>query len=658
MLPSFLENLDPKIYFSENYVVLDFETDTSHGDYGSAVHADNGLLLACWKCGPGHEAGGKSKCAWGGEFDMAELVSDIEKADFLVAHQAKYELQWLKRCGLDLSKVCVFDTKIGEYVILGNLAAGDERMPPISTSLDQCCRRRGWPVKDPLVDDLITSGINPVRIPRPMLQARCRQDVASTERLYLSQLERMNRTGLLPVQYARCLLTPVLASIEFVGMCLDSARVDETYAQYEADFIRLEHDLGELTGGINWRSPKQVAHLLYDVLNFKELRKSDGTPRRNKANAHFPEGQPLTDKNTIEALEAKTEEQKKFKTLRGELGRIGAALSKNLEFFKGVCAEQGGVFKAVFNQTNTATHRLSSSGIPTLFALFDKPKTVQFQNLPRVFKRLFKARKPGWLMAEGDGSQLEFRAACDLGRCEASKKLIISGGDVHSLSTRVQFSLTEEEAAKIKDENPGKYGKMRTASKSWTFQPLYGGEGKTKLQRKYAKAFREAYPGIARAQEEWAKQVALKKYLRTPWGLIYYWPYAKLVRRGKQSVLNCKNAVYNYPVQGYATAEIIPIAVAFFWHRVIEAGLEDHIVLVNTIHDSIVCELDPDFVEEFKAIVKKAFTTDVYRFLELVYGIRFDFVPLGVGINVGEHWTEGEEESFNIYYDGTEERVK
>jgi hypothetical protein len=57
MIPEFLTNLDPEIYLSDNYVVLDWETDTSHGDYGNAVHKDNNLLLGSYKCGPGHPNG-------------------------------------------------------------------------------------------------------------------------------------------------------------------------------------------------------------------------------------------------------------------------------------------------------------------------------------------------------------------------------------------------------------------------------------------------------------------------------------------------------------------------------------------------------------------------------------------------------------------------
>ena len=654
MLPSFLENLAPEVYYSNNYVVLDFETDTSHGDYGSAVHEDNGLVLACWRVVT--PLGKWDRKIWGSEFQMAELIADIEAADFVVAHNAKYELMWLKRSGLDLSKVIVFCTKLGEYVLLGNLGANSDEglWKKRSTSLDMCCRRRGWEIKDPVVDTMIHNGVNPVSLPRPWLQQRCMQDVDTAERLFLDQRKRLQYTNRLGVLYTRCLLTPVLSSVEFEGMCLDNKRVNEEYDSYTKQQHDMQLEMDELTHGINWRSPNQVAHFLYEELKFQEERNRDGTPKRNKANKEFPDGAPKTDQDTLAKLKAKTPEQKRFLSLRKSLGKVSSALSKNLEFFRGVCLEMGGVFKATFNQTVTATHRLSSSGIPTYFKFLDKIKTVQFQNLPRVFKRLFRAKRKGWLIGEADGSQLEFRVASHLGRCEASRELIVTGGDVHALSTKIQYDLDDEGLQELKETNEKSYKLKRTNSKSWTFQPLYGGEGSSKKQKKYAEAFRAAYPGIASAQEQWAQHVGVHRTLTTEWGMRYYWPRAKFRRDG---TLNCKTSVYNYPVQAFATAEIIPIAVVFFWHRVQAEGLGDKIVLVNTIHDSIVAELHPDHVDDFRRIAKLAFTHDVYRYLELVYNVRFDFVPLGVGITVGEHWTEGQEEAYNIYYDGTEERV-
>lgn len=663
-LPKFLADLDPNIYLSNNYVVLDFETNTAHGDYGNPVHPDNELLLACWKLGVSHPdySGSVTNSSWGGEFDQSALVRAIERADFIVAHQAKYELGWLRRCGIDLRKVFPFDTLLAEYVLLGNLAAGDEMMKGRSTSLDNVCRRRGLPVKDPVVDIMIKSDINPVYIPEVWLEGRCKQDVETTELAFLSQREQLSKTGRLPVLYTRCLLTPLLAAIEPEGMALDPVEVDKTYQRLTAELAELNQVIHKMTDGINWRSPDQVAIYLYETLKFEELTNWKGEPKRNKVTKRWPGGRPKTDKKTLAKLEARTEKQREFIELRQKIGKVNAALTKSIEFFKGVVEEYGGTFYGEFNQANTATHRLSSSGIGMQFSMFKdktgkhlKTKKAQFQNMAREFKKLLKAKRSGYLMADYDGSQLEFRVAAFLGQDEqAMADIADKTWDAHVTSGSAMAQIPYDELFARYKAGDKLAEAIRQNAKPETFKPLYGGEKGTPAQERWYKEFKARYPGIAEAQERWASEVRLEKQLVTVWGMRYYWPYAKVDRSGR---LNVKTSVYNYPVQALATAEIIPIALVYFWHGLASRGLDGSCYLVNTVHDSVACEIHPDAVEEVGELAKESFTLRVYEYLEKVYGLKFN-VPLGIGMKVGTHWGLGQESSFNIWPDGREERVK
>lgn len=648
-----LKDLTPLYYLDPDRprLTLDFETDTSHGDFGSAIHPDNHMLLACWEIWQGN-ALVKRQASWGRELEHSELMDDIDfvlnsslhPEGFLVAHNAKYELMWLKRMGLDLTTVRVFDTRLAEYVLMGNLAAGDEVMLPRSTSLDACCRRRGWKQKDPVVDMLMKDGINPVQMPRSWLQGRCKQDVATTDDLFKDQVQLLHKWNLLPVLYTRCQLTPVLSDTEFNGMALDKDKVYKEYDNHMRLFEELQQQMDEVTGGINWRSSKQIGEFIYDELKFDELRKYDGTPVRTKPSRLHPDGARLTSKKAIEKLVAKTAPQKKFLALRSEIGRVNAALTKSLKFFKGVVDEKGGVFHAEFHQCNTATQRLSSTGVATYFESFNQTMTAQFQNLARVFKPLFKAKREGYLIAEADGSQLEFRVAVHMARDVQGRDDIISGHDVHKFSASVLNKVPESKVTKA----------MRQNAKADTFKPLYGGQSGTPDQQAYYRAFRERYPQIDEMQKSWISEVAMSKRLITEWGLRYYWPYARISKSG---YVNVTTAVSNYPVQAFATAEIIPIALVYLWHRIRAAGLEDKIVLVNTVHDSVICEVHPDYLEEWKELAIQAFTMDVYDYLQRVYGIEFNWVPLGVGMSWGTHWSssDNEEVEMNVYHDGKRE---
>jgi hypothetical protein len=79
--------------------------------------------------------------------------------------------------------------------------------------------------------------------------------------------------------------------------------------------------------------------------------------------------------------------------------------------------------------------------------------------------------------------------------------------------------------------------------------------------------------------------------------------------------------------------------------------------IVNTVHDSCPTEVHPDHIGDFRLLAKQAFTHDVYKYLDTVYGMDF-MVPLGVGLKYGEHLGEGTEESYNVWKDGKVVRVK
>lgn len=624
-LPAHIANPAANRYFSERFVVLDFEVDTSHGDFGHPVHPDNQMLLACWEKHWDGEVTMKSQ--WGDEFSMEELMRDIEKCGMLIAHNAKYELGWLHRMGLDISRVLVFDTKIAEYVLTGNLTS----QMRFATSLDDCCIRRGWKPKDPIVDHMMRDGINPVRIPRPWLEGRCRQDVESTRDLFIDQRDMLKKRKQLQVMYTRCLLTPVLASVEFEGMKLDADRVRQAYSEHVAEQAKLQEEWDDFTGQVNINSDKQVAEFVYGTMGFAELEKN-GKPIRTQG------GNPKTDSDTITSLPAKTKEQKKFQKLYARLNSVNSALSKNLDFFYGCVEEGDGTFHAQFNQTVTATHRLSSSGMPRKFDVFDgKEKRVQFQNLPRKFKPLFTARDEDYLFCEWDGSGLEFRFAGLLSQDPMILNDINDPDfDPHTRSASVIYDKPGEEVTKTE----------RTAAKAHTFKPLFGGSSGSRAEQRYYRDFNQRYAGLTQAQEGWVYQVVGDKQFATPWGLRFFFPRVKVDASG---YVNYKNNIYNYPIQSGATAEVIPLAMVYFWHGVRALGLR--VRVVNTVHDSVLCEVHKDDLEDYKMLAQLCWLY-VYEYFERYYGFPLKGLPLGTEIVWGSHWTEGEEESFNIYPDG------
>jgi len=637
-LPWFLTDPAAKfIYCSDKpYLVLDFETTNQYN--GSALEESNDIVLACWTIVNPATQTEKSYHKFGGEYDQGELldaISYIQKSrGFIVAHHAKFELQWLKRLGVELRDVLVYCTMLGQWVLDGN-----RNLP---RNLDALAATYKLPRKIDLVSRLIKAGVDPKDIPKSWLLDYCARDVELAKQLFEIQVQQLKDRDQLHLALARNLCCAVLADIEMVGMNLDTEAVNREYEETLLAYNQTSAELYTLTGGINLASPKQLAKLLYEDLKFPIPKDFKGNEIRTKT------GLPSTNAALLDRLKPETDEQRKFLELYRKYNKLDSLLTKNLDFFKGVVDEYNSKFYGIFNQGITGTHRLSSSGRKLRFKSSNKDLGVQLQNLPRVYKKLFWSGNEDYVVGEADGAQLEFRVAADLGKDPVAYDMIATGGDVHADTAKV---FVDWNASHKSNQHPDfvglDYKKARQPAKAQSFKPLYGGQGSHPAEREYCEFFRKKYEGISRTQDTWAKIVLDRKVLRTPYGMEFYWPDTKLVK----GYITNTTQIYNYPVQGLATAEIIPIALVFFWHMI----RDKNIVVFTTIHDSIVSYVHKDEIEDYKRLSKEALTTCVYKFLKSVY--NYDFVvPLGVGIKISRNWGQSDkEEIWNVFPDGRED---
>lgn len=608
-LPWHIKAPYPNYYHTHTSVTLDFET--TNLEYGHARVPENNLVCASWLCL------GERGFKRGNEFEQRGLIKLVEHHKFIIAHNAKFELQWLQRMGVDIAQLLVYDTMLGDYVLAGN------RKWPLD--LGSMNKRYGGKGKESIVDSLIKGGVSPEDIPEDWIAQRVRKDVEDTHYIFIQQRNKLQALDLLKTQYTRCLLTPVLADMEMQTQHLSPVHVAHAADAARAEEYKLAKEFAAMTGGINARSTKQMATYVYGNLEFEELKRR-GVPIRNKPSKAFPEGAPKVDTETLDKLVAKTGPQKEFITLRKKLGKVQAELSKTLEFFDGVCRERDGKFYGQFNQAVTQTHRLSASGVPVTLS-DGETRRVQFQNFPNKFKSLICSSGPGRLVGEIDGMQLEFRGASFLGHDPVAYADIRSDADIHRFTASVINNVAE----------PAVTPEQRKKAKPHTFKPLYGGQSGTAAEQRYYAAFREKYAAIYEVQSGWTKQVLYSpdKCLTTITGLRFYFPGTK--QRASGYVENTPS-IFNYPVQSFCTAEVIPVAVVYFWHRARAAGYDWH--LKNTVHDSVVVDIpdDQETLDKFKQCGLQCFTHDVYRYMKAVYDIEID-VPLGAGFNIGKRWT-------------------
>ena len=607
----------PEVYKSNNYVVFDFET--TNLNKGDATLMNNHVVCVSYF----HPDKGY-RTVYGNEFQQDELLDWIREADFSVAHNFKFDMQWLRRCGLDKSYMpLAWCTQVAEFVLAGN-----RRLP---LNLNDTAARYGLGSKQDLISKMMKGGVCPSDMPKRWLMDYATKDVEITVELFNKQRQVVEKEKLLPVTFSRCLLTPVLADIEFNPMQLDSDRVLAVYNKINGQYVDKMLELDKMLGGKNPNSPVQMSEYLYDDLKFKELTDWKGKPKRT------PAGKRKADSGTIEKLVAKTKKQRAFLELKREHSKLSAMLTKALKPFKKCAEEQEGKLRFNFNQTIARTHRLTSTG---------KSASIQGQNMAREFKPLFTTDNKDWPVFAVDYSTLEFSVAGFIGKDKQIYKDINDGFDVHSYTASIIYEkeLVEEHGsmptlAEIKEL----YGSYRSLAKSRTFKPLYGGKSGTNLEKAYYAEFEKKYSGITKTQDRWIKTVLETKKLKTLTGLTFHWPDTRMSRSG---YINNSQSICNYPIQMFATADIVPIGLVNLHHKLLTLGLKSYIV--NTIHDSVIIHAHPDELDTLKEICQESLVDKVIEYLDEIYNIQLD-MPLGVDIEISSHWEDSDK--FKTKYD-------
>ncbi len=325
-----------------------------------------------------------------------------------------------------------------------------------------------------------------------------------------------------------------------------------------------------------------------------------------------------TDKATIKRLVAQAEGKGNLMAVQflHKIVRLNAVSTYLDSFVKGIrtWTRPDGRLHANFNQCITRTGRLSSSN-------------PNFQNLPSG--KLFPIRKcvvsrfEGGEILEADFSGLEFRVAGELSRDPQIIEDVLGGKDVHKQTASI---IQQCEIGKVD-------GDMRKSAKAYTFAPLYGGTGANEAPhvQKYFQEYFNIYEGLAKWHRKLMNGVLKDGIVRIPSGREFYFPHVRRTANGKVS--NATQVV-NWPVQSFATADIVPLACVRAHRAFQQYALKSRLIL--TVHDSIVVDLHPDERE----IVVKALVWAM-RDISAELKSRYDYdtvLPLDIEIESGVNW--------------------
>lgn len=315
-----------------------------------------------------------------------------------------------------------------------------------------------------------------------------------------------------------------------------------------------------------------------------------------------------TDKSTLETVMISLEgDAREFAESYVRYSKLRTYLNSFVDGMKNNM-DGNSIVHTEFMQCITATGRLSS-------------RNPNFQNMPRgstfEIRRAVESRFPGGSILEGDYAQLEFRVAGFLAQDEGIRLDVESGTDVHNYTASI-------------------IGCTRQEAKAHTFKPLYGGVSGTEAQQRYYRAFKEKYRGVTKWHEQLQKDAVTTKHIRLPSGRQYAFPSARWTKYGTATQ---RTNICNYPVQGFATADLLPMALVKLDSELRGKGMRS--VICNTVHDSIVIDVFPG--EEKKCIeVMSEAMLSIPQETKRRYGVAYD-MPVGIELKMGKNWLDLQE---------------
>lgn len=330
-----------------------------------------------------------------------------------------------------------------------------------------------------------------------------------------------------------------------------------------------------------------------------------------------------TSSDMLEYLAALPATSKVARDFLTKIVRLNAVETYLSTFINGIkrSIRNDGLVHPNFNQCVTYTGRLSSSD-PNWF------------NMPRgntfPVKKAIVSRWKGGQIAEIDEAQLEFRIAAELSRCPIMIDEIEREVDVHKYTAEVLTDAGQTTS--------------RQDAKPKTFRPLYGGKSGTPAEIEYNKAFMAKYDGLRAWHERLLDQAVSTHLITLPSGRQFKFPAAERMKHGY--VVNETN-IKNYPVQAFATADLVPLACIELQRKFKEHEVKS--VIINTVYDSIICDIHPSELSIIPDMMAEA-----CRIIPLLVKERYGYqmvVPLGIELKMGDNWLSMKEvQRINLIY--------
>lgn len=392
-------------------------------------------------------------------------------------------------------------------------------------------------------------------------------------------------------------LTKVLYEMEQYGVLV---KPDELKAYGEAlvgRIAELEQSIYRQAGSeFNINSPKQLGEILFDRMGIKGGKKTK-TGYSTAA-------------DVLEKLAPDHPIVSDILEYRG-LAKLKSTYADGLAAY----IDEGGRIHSTFNQTITATGRISSTE-PNL------------QNIPMrmdLGRRIRKVFVPmdGYLFMDADYSQIELRV---LAHMSGDKQLIEAykmDEDIHRITASKVFHTPFEEVTDLQRRN----------AKAVNFGIVYGISSfglsqdlsiSKKEASEYIEQYFETYPEVKRFLDTTVENAKKNGYVTTMYGRRR--PIPELSSGNFMQRSFGERVAMNSPIQGTA-ADIMKIAMIRVWERLHTEGMYSRLIL--QVHDELLIET----LEEEEEQVRSILSEEMQNAADLA-------VKLEIDLHTGHDWYE------------------
>jgi DNA polymerase-1 len=368
-------------------------------------------------------------------------------------------------------------------------------------------------------------------------------------------------------------LVGVLACMERTGAAIDVPALERIALSTQAELDLLHEKIINLAGeDFNIDSPKQLSHILFEVLGL--------TPTKKTQRGYSTDASVLKELAKVHPLPEQVLHYREYAKVK----------STYIDALPRMRKADGRVHTS-FNEMVTTTGRLSSSD-PNL------------QNIPvrteygRKIRECFVPLEEGSVFLSADYSQIELRLLAHLSKDQHLIEAFLSGEDFHAKTASRVFGVPLEEVTPT----------MRSRAKAVNFGIVYGQQAyglahSLDISLYDAKAmidrYFEAYPGVRSYLDQVVEEAKEKGYAETLFG-----------RRRYITELHAKNAAQrgfgqrtamNHPMQGSA-ADIIKLAMYRVQKELVSQGAKSKLIL--QVHDELDFSVTEDELEDVSSMVK------------------------------------------------------